>query len=160
MSLICLASFCVRGAFVCPNWCSRLVLVLVFRFGTGFGHSVRAAVSIHLFLWPAPLVGRPSRNFAKTCEVRVVSTPCLNIDTRIPSVKIGRTGRVGGSKWSPPAAIGRPKGAHRNIFRRMGGWWGWWCVRGGGFLGGAKQKVPIFSVCEACPVYSFRKFPL
>ena len=64
-----------------------------FAFGAGFGHSVRAVVSFHLFLWSAPCVGRPRRNSAKKCEVRVVSTSCLNSAPRIPAVTSGLAGR-------------------------------------------------------------------
>ena len=57
----------------------------------GFGRSIYAAVSFHLFLCLAPCVGRPSRNLAKKCEeVRVVSLSCLNSAPRIPAVKSGQ----------------------------------------------------------------------
>ena len=53
------------------------LLVIVWRsywpFGVCFGRSVCAVVSFRLFLRSVPSVGRPSRNLAKKCGVRVVN---------------------------------------------------------------------------------------
>ena len=68
---------------------SRLALVCPFAFVVGFGRSACAVVSFHFVLGSAPRVGRPSRNFAKKFEVRVVCLPCVNSVPRIPAVKSG-----------------------------------------------------------------------
>ena len=79
----------------------------------GIGRSACAVVSFHLFLGSAPRVGRPSRNLAKKCKVRVASLPRLNSVPRIPAVKATGAGRSRIRRFGPnrhPFFIRPPKG--------------------------------------------------
>ena len=51
-------SLCACGGFVC--------LICWFAFGVGFGRSMCAVLSVHLFLGSVLCVGRPSRNRGTT----------------------------------------------------------------------------------------------